>query len=150
MWMRFLPAIEEVRRLVAEGAIGELVSVTCDLSQRARLNPRSRMFAPDLGGGALLDMGVYGLSFAMMLLGRPERVRALSTPTETGVDEAQRHTTRMAGSGLRFEAVEVDHCVRSGLRESARRPLADTIAVMEVLDEVRRQIGLRFPMEADT
>ena len=86
MWTRFLPHVVAVRELLAEGALGEIVSVSADHGQWFVKDPTSRLFAPELGGGALLDLGVYPVSFASMVLGTPSRVTAMITPTFTGVD----------------------------------------------------------------
>jgi predicted dehydrogenase len=86
MWMRFLPHIAQIRRLVAEGALGELVTVSADHGQWFAKDPEFRLFAPELGGGALLDLGVYPVSFASMLLGAPSTIVALIDPAFTGVD----------------------------------------------------------------
>jgi predicted dehydrogenase len=86
MWTRFLPHIAEIRRLIAEGALGELVTVTADHGQWFEKDPDFRLFAPELGGGALLDLGVYPVSFASMVLGTPDRIVSLVDPAFTGVD----------------------------------------------------------------
>lgn len=86
MWTRFLPHIAEIRRLLAGGALGDLVTVTADHGQWFDADPSSRLFAVELGGGALLDLGVYVVSFASMVLGPPQRIVALSDWTSTGVD----------------------------------------------------------------
>jgi predicted dehydrogenase len=86
MWTRFLPHITEVRRLLAEGVLGELVTVIADFGAWFPRDPRSRLFAPELGGSALLDLGVYVVSFASMVLGPPETVVSLVEPAMTGVD----------------------------------------------------------------
>jgi predicted dehydrogenase len=86
MWMRFLPHVAQIRRLIAEGALGEIVTVSADHGQWFALNPDFRLFAPELGGGALLDLGVYPVSFASMLLGAPNTIVALVDPAFTGVD----------------------------------------------------------------
>jgi predicted dehydrogenase len=86
MWTRFLPHVVEIRRLLAEGALGSIVSFTADHGQWFAEDRSSRLFAPDLGGGALLDLGVYPVSFASMVLGRPERIVAMIDPAFTGVD----------------------------------------------------------------
>jgi predicted dehydrogenase len=86
MWTRFLPHIAEVRRLLAEGALGEIVTVTADHGQWFAQDPEFRLFAPELGGGALLDLGVYPVSFASMVLGKPDRIVTLIDPAFTGVD----------------------------------------------------------------
>jgi len=86
MWTRFLPHTAEIKRLIAEGALGEIVSITADHGQWFVKDPAFRLFAPDLGGGALLDLGVYPVSFASMILGAPARIVSLITPAFTGVD----------------------------------------------------------------
>jgi predicted dehydrogenase len=86
MWTRFLPHIAEIRRLLAERALGEIVTVTADHGQWFAQDPGFRLFAPELGGGALLDLGVYPVSFASMVLGKPDRIVTLVDPAFTGVD----------------------------------------------------------------
>jgi predicted dehydrogenase len=86
MWTRFQPAVVRLRELVAEGAIGEVRSVQADLGVARDYDPRDRLFALELGGGALLDLGVYVVSFAQMLLGTPDTVRVAGSVFPTGVD----------------------------------------------------------------
>jgi predicted dehydrogenase len=86
MWTRFLPHIVEIRRLLEEGALGEIVTVTADHGQWFAEDSAFRLFAPELGGGALLDLGVYPVSFASMVLGKPDRIATLIDPAFTGVD----------------------------------------------------------------
>jgi predicted dehydrogenase len=86
MWTRFLPHVLQIRRLLAEGALGEIVTVTADHGQWFAEDRGFRLFAPELGGGALLDLGIYPVSFASMVLGAPDRVVALADPAFTGVD----------------------------------------------------------------
>ena len=86
MWTRFLPHVAKVRELIAQGTLGELVLVEADHGQWFELDPTMRLFDPDLGGGAVLDLGVYPISFASMLLGPPSSVTAKVDPAFTGVD----------------------------------------------------------------
>ena len=86
MWTRCLPHIAEIRRLLAEGALGDIVTVIADHGQWFEKDPEFRLFAPELGGGALLDLGVYPVSFASMVLGKPDRIVTLIDPAFTGVD----------------------------------------------------------------
>lgn len=86
MWTRFQPAVVRMCELVADGAIGEVRSVQADLGVRRDFDPADRMFALELGGGALLDLGVYVVSFAQMLLGDPDTVLAVGSLFPTGVD----------------------------------------------------------------
>ena len=87
MWTRFLPIIVEARRLLDEGAIGSLRMVQADFGFRTSFNPSGRLFDPALGGGALLDVGVYPVALAHMLLGAPTRVAALAEIGASGIDE---------------------------------------------------------------
>jgi predicted dehydrogenase len=86
MWTRFLPDMAEIRRLLAEGTLGDIVTVIADHGQWFPKDPNSRLFDADLGGGALLDLGVYPVSFASMILGRPNRIVTMIDPAFTGVD----------------------------------------------------------------
>ena len=87
MWTRFLPVMVEVRALLAEDAIGDVRMLTADFGFRADWNPKSRLLNPELGGGALLDVGVYTLSLASAVFGIPTRVAGLAHLGATGVDE---------------------------------------------------------------
>lgn len=86
MWTRFQPAVVAVRELIADGAIGEVRSVQADLGVAREYDPGDRLFDLALGGGALLDLGVYVVSFAQMLLGTPERIVAAGSLFPSGVD----------------------------------------------------------------
>lgn len=87
MWSRFFPLMTRLREIVQAGEIGPVRMVEADFGFRAGFNPQSRLFDPQLGGGALLDVGVYVVSFASMILGTPDRFAGLATLGETGVDE---------------------------------------------------------------
>lgn len=87
MWTRFLPSVIKARELIDAGTIGTPMQVQADFGFRAEFNAEGRLFNPELGGGALLDAGVYPVSFASMLFGRPNSIRALGRFGETGVDE---------------------------------------------------------------
>lgn len=87
MWTRYLPAVIKTRQLIAENAIGEVRMVMADLGFRAEFDPKHRLFDPALGGGALLDVGIYPVSFASMILGTPVQVTSLAHLGATGVDE---------------------------------------------------------------
>lgn len=87
MWMRFLPLIQKVKSLINSGAIGEIRMLTADFGYPTEFNPENRYFNPTLGGGALLDRGIYNLSLAFQLLGSPSQVTSQPSIGETGVDE---------------------------------------------------------------
>jgi predicted dehydrogenase len=86
MWTRFLPHIAIIRDWLARGVLGDVVTVTADHGQWFAEDAGFRLFAPELGGGALLDLGVYPVSFASMVLGTPSRIVSISDPAFTGVD----------------------------------------------------------------
>jgi predicted dehydrogenase len=87
MWTRFLPHMVRLRELLAAGAIGEVRMLQADFGFRTSFNPQGRLFDPALGGGALLDVGIYTASLASMIFGTPERVSSMAHLGETGVDE---------------------------------------------------------------
>jgi len=201
MWTRFLPALAEVRRIVDSGEIGTVRQVNADLGFKAEVGPGHRLFNLVLGGGALLDIGIYPLSIAMALLGPVESVQAQADIGPTGVDEqtgillrhrgggmsvcscslrarlpseltiaGERGHVRMnamfyrtqtvtvvradgisrtvptpfTGNGYVHEVIEAQRCWRAGLVESPGMTHADTLALMGVMDEIRRQIGLAY------
>ncbi|MBB3676716.1 Gfo/Idh/MocA family protein [Modestobacter versicolor] len=205
MWTRFQPAVVRLRELIAEGAIGEVRSVQADLGVQRDFDPTDRLFAKELGGGALLDLGVYVVSFAQMLLGDPDTVTATGSTFETGVDaevslllgyadgrsatlmtslrnalpgqarvfgtagwidvlprfhhpqtivlhragaEPEEITLPQLGGGYSHELIEVTECVRAGRGESAVMPLADTLAVQDVLEQASGQLGVTFAEDA--
>lgn len=87
MWTRFQPAMLRVRQWLADRAIGEVRAVQADLGVAHEFDPHDRLFDPALGGGALLDLGVYVVSFAQQVLGTPDRVVCRGSIGRTGVEE---------------------------------------------------------------
>lgn len=86
MWTRFVPAMVAARELVAEGALGEVRQVQADLGVDRPYDPAGRLFNLALGGGAMLDLGVYVVSLAQHFLGSPDRVAVSGSLAPTGVD----------------------------------------------------------------
>lgn len=86
MWVRFLPHLLRLRQVVADGAVGALTSVIADHGQALNPQDHRRVFAPELGGGCLLDLGVYPVALASMVLGRPSEVAGVKTMSPTGVE----------------------------------------------------------------
>jgi predicted dehydrogenase len=117
MWTRFLPHMVRVRDLLAAGALGEVLTVVADHAQWFAADEANRLYAPALGGGALLDLGIYPVSLSSMVLGPPSRVTAVSHRAFTGVDaqtsilldhEGGAHavlTTTLAASGSNRAAI---------------------------------------------
>ena len=86
MWTRFLPHVAALHQVIDAGEIGEIVNISADHGQYFPLDPTSRLYDPALAGGALLDLGVYPVSFAHDFLGTPDAVHAVGALTSTGVD----------------------------------------------------------------
>ncbi len=88
MWTRFLPITKHVKTWVTDGAIGEVRMLYADFGFRARLNPKGRLFDLALGGGGLLDIGIYPISYASMIFDtQPATISSQAHIGETGVDE---------------------------------------------------------------
>jgi predicted dehydrogenase len=86
MWMRCNPVVRRLQQLASSGALGRIDQVRADLGFLVDRPPTDRLLAPELGGGALLDMGVYPLTFARLFLGEPDQVEAVATMAPSGVD----------------------------------------------------------------
>ena len=86
MWTRFLPAVSYARDLLAAGEVGDPLVVQADLGAFRPYDPASRLFDLSLGGGSVLDLGVYPVSLAQHVLGRPDRVTATGTTFPNGSD----------------------------------------------------------------
>ena len=99
MWARFLPQYEVLRRVLGTGLLGEIVEVTADHGQAMPTDPAHRMNDPELGGGALLDLGVYPLSFAQMVLGDLDDLAVRGELSPTGVDASASLVARGARGG---------------------------------------------------
>jgi len=88
MWTRFLPIIIKVREWLAEGLIGDVRMLKADFCFRSGWNPEGRLLKPELGGGGLLDVGVYTIAMAYMVFGgEPSNITSMCHIGETGVDE---------------------------------------------------------------
>jgi len=214
MWTRFIPAICKVREIISSGEIGDVVLVNADMGFNAPYIPR--LMEPELGGGALLDIGVYVIALASMVLGPklPEKILGQSTPLKTGPDATtviqlaypsgkfanlsvtlrsvtpceawicgtkgrikicspfwcsmkiivckegeqekelefplphSNHTFNFKNSvGLHHQAKHVMERLNQGHKESNIISTAESQVVMEIMDEIRRQIGLKYPQE---
>ena len=100
MWTRYLPALDEVRRIVASGEIGTPRQVTADFGFAAEVDPDHRLLNPELGGGALLDLGIYPLSIAAYLLGPVVSAQAQAQFGPTGVDVQTGFVLKHEGGGM--------------------------------------------------
>ncbi|TAJ50200.1 MAG: Gfo/Idh/MocA family oxidoreductase [Herbiconiux sp.] len=205
MWTRFLPHMVRLREIVAEGVLGDIRTIIAEHDQKLPSDPAHRINDPALGGGGLLDLAIYPVSFAIDLLGLPTQILAHATFSDTGVDRQtalifaheggrqslshsaidaagtvrasvvgtlarvefdagwyeatgftvlapdgtvlERVAPPVASRGMQYQALELERLVRAGERESPLLPLDESVAIMRVLDEVRAQIGLRYPGE---
>ncbi|MFD5226734.1 Gfo/Idh/MocA family protein [Microbacterium sp. NPDC058342] len=86
MWTRYLPHMVRLREIIAEGALGEIRAVMADHTQSLPTDPAHRLNALELGGGALLDLAIYPISFVWDILGEPDTVQASARLIETGAD----------------------------------------------------------------
>ncbi|MEO8529391.1 MAG: Gfo/Idh/MocA family oxidoreductase [Pseudolysinimonas sp.] len=203
MWTRWLPHMVRIRELVASGVLGDIRSMMVDHDQK--IDHIARLTEIDLGGGALLDLGIYPVSFAWDVLGAPTSIVAHSTPWKTGVDGqtsmilgyasgahavlqtqldatgpnraavtgtegrieidgvwynqttftrydasgavVERFTERAEGRGMNFQAAELERIVASGKIAGDILPPSETVAIMEMMDSVRKIIGLKYPWE---
>lgn len=87
LWSKFLPSIQKVQAIVNSGELGQITGIQADFGFKAPYNPEGRLFDKKLGGGALLDVGIYPLFLATLLLGRPKSIQAQAYFGETHVDE---------------------------------------------------------------
>ncbi|MBI4556293.1 MAG: Gfo/Idh/MocA family oxidoreductase [Candidatus Hydrogenedentes bacterium] len=88
MWTRFIPIVVKVREWLKQGVIGEVRMLSADFGFRAGWNEESRLLNPELGGGSLLDVGIYAVSFASMVFGEPQQqIASAAHLGQTGVDE---------------------------------------------------------------
>ena len=126
MCTRFLPHVIALREIVRSGELGEIVAVIADHGKWFEKDPNSRLFAPELGGSAMLDLGVYPVSFASMILGAPSRVVAIVTPAFSGVD-----ATASAVLGYDSGAQAVVTCTSSA-RSATRASVVGTLARVEI------------------
>lgn len=196
MWTRFLPHIDVVRQLLEHGSIGPVSTVLADHGQLLTPENAPRLHRLDLAGGALLDLGVYPVSFAAMVLGHPDEVVATGHLAPSGVDaqigavlrtgtayavvsttlEARTPTTASIGGpdglielaaefyrptsvtltehgrraswgapsitgadGLCYQAAHLAQLVADGQPASPWLPPAESVRIMQTLDEIRRQ-----------
>lgn len=102
MWTRCFPVIREVARRVHDGTLGTLRLIDAGFCEKRAFDAEHRLYSKDLGGGALLDLGVYPVSFAQLLMGDKPGVNDVSAVIgKTGVDE---HTVMMLSDGDRAAA----------------------------------------------
>ena len=88
IWTRFFPFMLKALELVDEGVIGEIKIIEADFGFKAPYEPEGRLYNPQLGGGALLDIGIYPIFLVLALLGPPDEIQAIAHMSNTGIDTA--------------------------------------------------------------
>lgn len=86
LWTKFLPTMQETKKLVEDGIIGKIIKLESDFCFKSPRSDDSRLFNPNLGGGALLDVGIYPITFANMFMGKPDSFTSTVKKHKTGVD----------------------------------------------------------------
>ena len=205
MWTRYLPHMVRIREILDAGTLGEIRVVTADHTQKISDDPAHRLNALELGGGALLDLGIYPISFVWDVLGAPETIQAAARLIETGADAevatimthrggavsttvsssraagpnaasivgtearididrvwytpttfrvvqpdgtvVEEYVSEVDGRGMQYQAQAAERLVRDGILEGDILPIAESVAIMGTLDEIRAQIGVRYPNE---
>ena len=110
MWTRFWPCMYRLRELLREEAIGDVRMLTVDFCFRTAFDPKSRFFDPSLGGGTLLDLGVYCISLSSMVFGKPVETCGLADVGKTGVDEQAAWVLRYDGGRLAIGCSSLHTC----------------------------------------
>lgn len=156
MWMRLQPGFVELERRIDEGQIGTVELVQADFSFRAA-DATGRLSRPELGGGALLDVGVYPLVLALSLLGEPTDVQAVAERNDLGVDRqvavSMRHATGISAFTAGFTASGSGQAVVGGsagslhvaapFHEVPRLTLRRDREVVEVVEVPEAGLGYR-------
>ena len=100
MWTRFFPAIQKVNEWLSAKVIGAVSFLNADFFLNIKIDHMHRLYNPNLGGGALLDLGVYPISLATMIWGKPLEVTGVAQIAETGVDQTDSIAIRYEGGGV--------------------------------------------------
>ena len=201
MWTCLLPGIKKLKSLIEEGAIGKVVSMEACFGFEAPYDENSRLYKAELGGGALLDVGIYPLALATYLFGQPQSVSAEAELSKTGIDAAGSYVLEFANGvsaklsssinkmesntavirgtegSLRlpedwwlmekitlngdseidcsyecdaysFQVQDVCDSLLKGDLQSTEVPHEWTRNIMRLLDDIRAQIGVVYPMES--
>jgi predicted dehydrogenase len=100
MWTRFFPILQTLKTSLQDGVIGDVSLLRLDFPAYREFDPQDRLFKKELGGGVLLDLGIYLVSFASMLLGAPEEVCGVAQFGPTQVDMQSAYTLKYASGAI--------------------------------------------------
>lgn len=200
-WTRFNPTFKNVLSKIHEGELGEIKYINADFSYQL-LNPGQRFTDIALGGGSLLDMGVYPLMLAYVILGKPEKILASSLLYESGADQqtaiilqykkaqavlqssftshsnmsptisgtegritlnpmwheaqgfsfiknnlSEEFLLPTKGKGFTYEIEECHSCIEKGVIESQFWSHQNSLDLIEIADQVRKQAGIIYPSD---
>jgi predicted dehydrogenase len=202
MWTRYLPHMVRIREILHAKKLGEIRTLIVDHLQDLPKDPKHRINDPALGGGALLDLGIYPVSFAFDVLGAPTKIISSGTMTATNVDAqvamifeyenarallstaldargpntatitgtegrieidsvwynptsftrfdkdgavVEQYEHPVVGRGMQYQAWELERLVAAGVTGNDILSPSESVQVMEALDTVRGQIGLKYP-----
>jgi predicted dehydrogenase len=164
MWTRYLPHMVRIREIIAEGTLGDVRSLIVDHTQRLPEDPEHRINALELGGGALLDLGIYPVSFAWDLFGAPLTIQSTATFKATGADaqvasifgyEGGRMASMISASDTRGPntAVVLGTLARIDIDDVWYTPTTFRVVDADgaILDEFRSEVtgrGMHFQAEA--
>jgi len=206
-WTRFQPSFQKAMLVLESGELGKAMMMRSEFCFYSPYNPHNRLFNLSLGGGSLLDIGVYPLFWARQIFGQPAEIQTTTDLAPSGADRSIALTLKYPGGeiaqlsssfsvcsdtqteiwcekgfirvrridpstvtvtvnrkdafeeeltfrhekgfGLFLEAKHVMECLDSGLTESPMLPLTYSLEQMQLLDEIRRQAGVIYPVDTD-
>jgi predicted dehydrogenase len=115
LWTVFLPTYTQIFEKINNGDIGSIIGVKADFGFHMPFDPESRLFNPSLGGGSLLDIGIYPLLLATLCLGYPNEIKALASLTELKVDDEMIAVLKYNKRGL----AQIQSTIRANTRTEA-------------------------------
>ncbi|WP_426571501.1 Gfo/Idh/MocA family protein [Aquihabitans sp. McL0605] len=136
IWSRFLPAYVHLRDLLDQGRIRTPTGVEASLGFAFPFDPDHRLFDPELGGGALLDLGIYPIQLCSLVLGPPDEVSGLGHLGPTGVDERVAAVLHHADGGLGVIQASITSSLACTARITGTGGWIDVPALMQVPQHV--------------
>ncbi|MDY7718853.1 Gfo/Idh/MocA family protein [Klebsiella pneumoniae] len=148
MWCDYAPKYDVIRQLLEDGALGDLHTLLADHGEYFTRD--HRIFNADLAGGPMMDLGSYVTSFALMVGGMPQEIVApggFTLAASQGGQVLRWEEPRNRYDQLFWQAEHFAWCIGQGVQDSPLRPLSRVLQNLQVMDEVRRQVGAVFNEE---